>query len=149
MQNVNIKALPHVQFIPNLIFSPVHILLRLPDAEVKHPPMLPLLQEPVAPAAAGDFQPPNDCFSPQGSVEAQCGLVLNGQGGVIRRGRPPVCLSSVLAPEAVNARRLDTTRQDSKLQADKQAERSSVVCCQHFRAGTDTLSRTFLMRFFF
>ncbi|CAB1418281.1 unnamed protein product [Pleuronectes platessa] len=28
----------------------------------------------------------NECVSPQGSVEAQCGLVLNGQGGVIRRG---------------------------------------------------------------
>lgn len=28
------------------------------------------------------------CFSfIKGSVEAQCGLVLNGQGGVIRRGK--------------------------------------------------------------
>lgn len=33
---------------------------------------------------------PNECVSPQGSVEAQCGLVLNGQGGVIRRGKAPV-----------------------------------------------------------
>lgn len=132
-----------MRLIPNLISFPVNILPRLPYAELKHPPMLPLLRQPMAPAASGDFQPPNECLSPQGSVEAQCGLVLNGQGGVIRRGKAPVCLSSVLVPEAVNTRRLDTTRQDSKLQADKQAEHSSVVCCQHFRAGTDTLSRTF------
>lgn len=64
--------------------------------------MLPLLREPMAPGASGDFQPPNERVSPQGSVEAQCGLVLNGQGGVIRRGKAPVCLSSVLVPEAVN-----------------------------------------------
>uniref|UniRef100_A0A8C5EYV4 Transcription factor AP-2 delta (activating enhancer binding protein 2 delta) n=1 Tax=Gouania willdenowi TaxID=441366 RepID=A0A8C5EYV4_GOUWI len=36
--------------------------------------------------AAGLGLPPPSCISPQGSVEAQCGLVLNGQGGVIRRG---------------------------------------------------------------
>lgn len=142
MQNVNKKAL-RVQFIPNVIPFPVNIPPRLPQAKPKHPPMLPLLREPTAPAASGDFQPPNECLSPQGSVEAQCGLVLNGQGGVIRRGKAPVCLSSVLVPEAVNTRRLDTTRQDSKLQADKQAEKPSVVGCQHFRATTDTLSRTF------
>lgn len=52
---------------------------------------------------------PNECVSPQGSVEAQCGLVLNGQGGVIRRGKAPfiVCCCT----RGREHSRLDTTRQ--------------------------------------
>lgn len=101
---------------------------------------------PEAPQQSADPQPANERLSPQGSVEAQCGLVLNGQGGVIRRGRALVCLASVLLPEAANTRRHDSTRQDSELQADKQAdkqaEHSSVVCCQRLRAAADTPART-------
>lgn len=111
----------------------VNIPPRLPRARPKRPRV-------SAPAASGDFQPPNERVSPQGSVEAQCGLVLNGQGGVIRRGKALVCLPSLPAPEAANTRRHDTTRHDttrhdSELQADKQAQRSSVVCCQRRTNG--------------
>lgn len=88
---------------------------------------------PVSPAGA------NERVSPQGSVEAQCGLVLNGQGGVIRRGKGlfilSLCLSvraracvCTVAPEAVSTR--GSTRLDSQ-QTDKQAEQCSLVCCQH------------------
>lgn len=44
----------------------------------------------LAEAISNHLVCPNECVSPQGSVEAQCGLVLNGQGGVIRRGKPPL-----------------------------------------------------------
>ena len=49
---------------------------------------------------------------PQGSVEAQCGLVLNGQGGVIRRGRGSEARSIVL-PRATSTHTAaaDKTRQ--------------------------------------
>lgn len=99
----------------------------------------------MAPAASGHFQPPNEGLSPQGSVEAQCGLVLNGQGGVIRRGKAPRARRLLLSRRP---RTLDgSTRHDSELQADKQAdkqaEHSCVVSCQPVKAGTDTLSRPF------
>ena len=104
--------------------------------------MLPLLRAPLTPAASGDFQPPNERLSPQGSVEAQCGLVLNGQGGVIRRGKALVCLSSVLAPEAVNTRRHDKTescRQTNRrntplLSAVSTLERARTRCRARFNA---------------
>ncbi|GLD73520.1 transcription factor AP-2-delta, partial [Lates japonicus] len=52
---------------------------------------LPGLQRGHAPPGPGARRPATDSLRPeaddlQGSVEAQCGLVLNGQGGVIRRG---------------------------------------------------------------
>lgn len=55
---------------------------------------------------------PNECVSPQGSVEAQCGLVLNGQGGVIRRGKALfiVCCCTGGSEHS----RHDTTRQRSR-----------------------------------
>lgn len=80
------------------------------------------------------------CVSPQGSVEAQCGLVLNGQGGVIRRGKGahPFILSLsyivVYVPEAVNTP-LAATHDKTARQTDKQAEHCSLVCCQHVTAG--------------
>lgn len=81
----------------------------------------------------------NERLSLQGSVEAQCGLVLNGQGGVIRRGKGPPFISSLCCCTGGRGKqsRLDT-RQDSE-QTDKQAERSSLVCCQHVTAGTAPL----------
>lgn len=73
---------------------------------------------------------PNECVSPQGSVEAQCGLVLNGQGGVIRRGKAPVysLLRLLLLLLLLLLYRrpwtlTGSTRQDSE-QTDKQAEHS-------------------------
>lgn len=95
----------------------------------------------AAPAAPGHFQPPNESLSPQGSVEAQCGLVLNGQGGVIRRGKAAHARRLFLHPRPRT--HAGATRRDGELQADKQAEHSSVVSCQHAEAGADTLARTF------
>lgn len=113
-----------------LNLSSVNIPPRLPCAELKHTAVQPLPREPVAPAASGDFQPPNERLSPQGSVEAQCGLVLNGQGGVIRRGKALVCLSSVLVPEAVNTRRHDSTRLDTTRQrAAGRQTGGTLLCC--------------------
>lgn len=91
---------------------------------------------------------PNECVSPQGSVEAQCGLVLNGQGGVIRRGKAPVysLLRLLLLLLLLLYRRpwtlTGSTRQDSE-QTDKQAEHSSLVCCQHAAAGTAPICHLF------
>lgn len=91
---------------------------------------------------------PNECVSPQGSVEAQCGLVLNGQGGVIRRGKAPVysLLRLLLSLLLLLYRRpwtlTGSTRQDSE-QTDKQAEHSSLVCCQHAAAGTAPICHLF------
>lgn len=92
---------------------------------------------------------PNECVSPQGSVEAQCGLVLNGQGGVIRRGKAPVysLLRLLLLLLLLLLYRrpwtlTGSTRQDSE-QTDKQAEHSSLVCCQHATAGTAPICRLF------
>lgn len=90
---------------------------------------------------------PNECVSPQGSVEAQCGLVLNGQGGVIRRGKAPVySLLRLLLLLLLLYRRpwtlTGSTRQDSE-QTDKQAEHSSLVCCQHAAAGTAPICHLF------
>ena len=69
-------------------------------------------------------RPNNECVSPQGSVEAQCGLVLNGQGGVIRRGKAPRFSSSSSSSSSSffsstggrEHSQLDTTRQ----RADRQ-----------------------------
>lgn len=71
----------------------------------------PSVRWPRAAGPAGS-QPPNEGLSPQGSVEAQCGLVLNGQGGVIRRGKAPHVWRPSPYREAANAPRHDTTRPD-------------------------------------
>lgn len=85
----------------------------------------------AAPQLAKAAAPANERVSPQGSVEAQCGLVLNGQGGVIRRGKSPSLLFHILSlPLSAAAPEADTTRQ----RADRQT-RSSLVCCQHAAAA--------------
>lgn len=87
----------------------------------------------LAEAISNHLVCPNECVSPQGSVEAQCGLVLNGQGGVIRRGKPPPFQSSVCL--LLYRRPWTLTARHDKTQADKRAEHRSLVCCQHVGAG--------------